>query len=497
MFENELKNVSNILLVVFRISEDNLSSLLSNSLFSSITLGLRFISNAILFVIIARYLGAEEFGKFTLAISITGIFLVIVDYGFNMQIVRDIATDRSNISSLVNSIITSKLILSVISTVVLVVVLYFIGYPAKTMLIIWIAWIAMLFYSFGQFCNSLFRGFNKFQFETYPTILLNIIQIVLVVIFLICGLSTLSIMIAYLISRIVYFIISFSYVRLKLMRISYRFSFGDGLKSLRESLSFGIHTIISALYFQIDTVLLSYFKGDIEVGYYQAAMRLVLATMILSDIISAAFFPIIAKSSVYDKATFEKMSVKFNKYLILSGCGFASVLYLLAEPIILSLYGNAYHTSITLLQLLSIVVLLRFAGGAYAAVITVTDNQGLRAAGVFVSLIVNLMLNYMLIPLYGASGAAISSIITHLVLVTMYFVFTFRLTGNTLLSKRCSFAVLIIATHTLVLSSLGGICNYLISSTILVSMTLALYIALEYDERNNLLQAARKCILRV
>jgi len=421
-----------------------LGHLLKNSFYSTVTLGFRFISNAILFIVIARYMGVEEFGRFAFAVSFTGIFLVIVDYGFCLQIVRDVAVMPENALLLSTSMLNGKLLLSFISTVVIVISINILNYPTETKLIVYILWLAFLFYSFGLFFNSIFRGLNKFQYETYPTIVLNVIQFVLVLLLLVLNYNTLSVALVYLASRIVYFLFSIYLVHKKIGNLAFCFDMRQAFNALKKSLPYGIHTILATLYFQLDTVFISFFNGNTEVGHYQAAMRIVLAFMIICEVITSSYFPLIARDYRNDMISFKNTGLDFNKYLILSGGAILSGLILFADILIRGIYGSGYESSVIIMQLLSVVVFLRFAGGGYAAMITVSDNQNLRAFGVSVSLVVNVILNCILIPVYGAVGAAIASVLTHLVLVALYVLFSYKLTGEFLLSKDCRFGLMVL-----------------------------------------------------
>lgn len=468
--------------------------LAKNSFYSIIISGLRFFSNAVLFIIIARVIGAEEFGRFAFAITFAGIFLVIVDYGFCLQIVKDIAVMPDDVLKLSSDILNAKLLLSLISTVVMVAIINSLNYPTETILIVYILWLSFVFYSFGLFFNSIFRGMNKFQYEAYPTIVLNVIQFILVLLLLYFEFKTFSIALAYLAARTVYFFYSLFLVKKHIGRFTFFFDAKQGVTALKNSLAFGMHTILAALYFQIDTVFLSYFSGDIAVGYYQAAMRIVLASMVIFDIISGSYFPLVARDFRSEKNGHNKILYSFNKYLILTGGSVAVGLFLYADILIESLYGSSYRASTIPLQLLSVVVFLRFAGGAYGAVITVSDNQNMRAMSVGASLVVNILLNCMLIPLYGAEGAAIVSVVTHILMVLLYVLFTYKLLGSCLVSKPCKLGLTVLCAGFIIcfiLKNISCVSSVVVFITTLITLCVVI---LDNDEKLFVRQVASRLL---
>ncbi|MFZ7131277.1 MAG: oligosaccharide flippase family protein, partial [Eubacteriales bacterium] len=228
--------------------------ILNNIFFSSITLGLRFLSTAILFIIMARVFGAEEFGRFAFAVSFTGIFQIIVDYGYNLLLVREVAASPHKASKIASELLGGKIVLSLFSSIALIIVIRLLHYPPKTEIIVYILWVSSLFYSFGLFFNFIFRGLNKFQNETYSTAILNGILFFTVGTLLYFSFDTIGIAITYMVARTIYFLTSLYLVNKKVGRIPWVLNSNNFFRNLKISFPFGIHAILGSLYFQIDTV---------------------------------------------------------------------------------------------------------------------------------------------------------------------------------------------------------------------------------------------------
>jgi len=353
---------------------------------------------------------------------------MIIDYGFRLQLIKDIAIAPDKALDIAKDFFNSKIIITIFSTIVLFTAVDIVAYPTETVIIIAILWFGSILHSFAFFFNAIFKGLNKFHFETYPTIVLNATQFFFITVLLYIEYKTVAIALAMLVSRIIYLVMSFYLVAREIGMFSFSFDFKRGIHVLMTSFPYGIHAILSTLYLQIDTVFLSYFSGNANVGVYQMAMRIVLATMIVNEIMVSSYFPIIAKKLKSDIAGFRKDGIALNKYLLLIG-GFAAVgLFVYAEYLIHFLYGSQYSSAIIILQMLSLVILIRFILTSYAAFITISGNQKLRSLSVALSLLINIILNLYFIPLYGARGAACTSIITHLFLLVLYFTFSLRMT---------------------------------------------------------------------
>lgn len=473
-----------------------MASIIKNTFYSSLSFGTRFLSNALLFILLARALGVSEFGRFAFALSFTGLFLVLIDYGFNLLVVREVSMFPQNTINIINQIITGKIFLILLSSCILFITIKLLHYPFETELLVYILWFAAIFYSFGFFFNAVFRGLNQFQYETYPTILSNILQCGMIIIFILLQLQSFVIAIGYLISRIIYFFHSFYLLKRKVGKPQFIFNLYTGLKVLRESFSFGIHAVLATLYLQLDTVFLSYYKGNTEVGYYQAAMRIVIASMILYEIIASSYFPLLAKKFKSDITGFKKDGLALNKYILLSGSFIATFLLLYPDVTIKLLYGKEYLPSILIIQLLAIVVFFRYVASSYAIFITIANSQKLRALSVAVSLIVNVVLNIVLIPRYGAIGAAVASVFTHVVLAASCIFFAIRVTGYKYLDLYCYKGLVILHLNIIVGLALRTSMPTLSAVLFLLSSVLILLVAFSEEEKRKVRYILNKITLR-
>jgi len=410
---------------------------LKNTFFGSITQGLKFLSNALLFVVLARVLGVEGFGRFSFALSLTAIFLVFIDYGFNLYIVKEVSVSPEKTSKILGGVFSAKAILTGVFTAVLSISVWSMNKTLDTKIVLYILWVASIFYSFAYAMNSAFRGLNRFHYEALPSFVLYSIQFILPVGLLISGFGVISVAVSYLVARIVYLAVSWYFLKKIGGTPEIGLNIKECIRMISESFPYGLHAICAAIYFQLDTVLISFLKGDLEAGLYQAPMRLVMASMVIYEIIVSAYFPLIAKDIKNDVERFKERGLLFNKIMFMVGGAISSFLVAFPTQITNALYGAEYTASAEILRLLAIVIFLRFAGGSYAIFITAGDAQSVRAIGVMLSVFVSVGLNLMLIPTYGAIGAAIASIITHIVLDAIYLVFALKITGQSFFDSYC------------------------------------------------------------
>src|SRR3989344_7319617 len=85
----------------------------------------------ILILFIARYLGVEEYGKFSFIISFTGLFFILMDLGTRILIVREISQNKQNASRIISNVFILKLFTSAIFYVIIIAVSIFLDYDKE------------------------------------------------------------------------------------------------------------------------------------------------------------------------------------------------------------------------------------------------------------------------------------------------------------------------------------------------------------------------------
>jgi len=433
---------------------------------------MKFLANSVLFILIARSLGVEPFGKLSFAISYTALFLVVLDYGFNLYVVREVAAKPSKANDIANDILNAKMVLTITCSIVMILLTTALKFETEIACVVYLLWVSCVLLSFGSMFNSIFRGLNKFQYETYPTIILNLVLFTVTSLLLLQKYNIVLIAIAFVVSRLIYVLISLYFHNRYVGKLAVNISLCKAFKLIKNTFPFGIHAILGVLYLQLDTVFLSIYSGHSQVGYYQAAMKIVMASMIIYDILITSYFPILAGKFPVDRAGFRSDGKVLTRSMILIGSVLAVMLYIYSPQIINGIYGYKYADSIYLLKLLAIVVLLRFVTASYASFITLADNQKLRAIAVGISVIVNIALNVWLIPQFGAKGAAIASIITHIFVGSIYIVAAVRLTSYSFIDvATCKDIIIIILIGLLTAASFqyyGILCSLVLFVLLLI-----------------------------
>jgi O-antigen/teichoic acid export membrane protein len=111
------------------------------------------------------------------------------------------------------------------------------------------------------------------------------------------------------------------------------------------------------------------------------------------------------------------------------------VLWAFGDKIVISIYGSNFVAAIQAVKLLALITPLRFIDTSLEVALNASNREGKRAKAVFVAALTNLLLDFLLIPTYQMMGAVYATLITEVVLCTM-FVWYLRAEAHEMLAWR-------------------------------------------------------------
>jgi O-antigen/teichoic acid export membrane protein len=190
---------------------------------------------------------------------------------------------------------------------------------------------------------------------------------------------------------------------------------------LKQALPLAIVALISMIYYHIDIVMLGKMKGEEVAGWYGVSYHLFFALSMISGAFLSAVFPVMSR---FFKESQEMLKKAFHKsFKVLVGVGIpASVgTFLLAEKIILFLFGPQYQHSIVALRILSFIIVFSYLNSLASYFLTSINRQALTAKIIAVTTGINVFLNFILIPPYSYRGAAYATVVSEILFLVLIF----------------------------------------------------------------------------
>ncbi len=371
----------------------------------------------VLTLIVARYLGAANFGKLSFALGFVVLFSILTDFGAKILINREIARNKDKVNKYVSNVIILKVFLSIVMILVVGAAANILSYPSETIFLVYIAAFIFIFQSLGEPLNSAFRGFEVLQYSALPMIGQSLLKFLLAIGVVILGLGVKELLFAYLIAEILGFLMMLFYYHTKIHKfcLEWDYKFSKGI--IKASIPFGVAALMMTLYDKIDITMLSKMVSnpDAVIGWYSAAITLPYVFEFIPISIMSAVYSYASVSYLKDisklKIVYEKL-ISYFFYFTIPLCVGTVVL---ANKIIHLLYGNEYAPAIFALQILIWAVLLKFQMYAFGIVLDSMNKEMLTMKAAIASLVANVGLNLILIPKYGFIGASIATVASEMI----------------------------------------------------------------------------------
>jgi O-antigen/teichoic acid export membrane protein len=368
-------------------------------------------------IYIARYLGTSGFGILSFALAFTGIFVVLVDLGLNMLTVREVSRDKLLAGRYLGNTILIKIILTLITLFLIFSIVKIIKYPQETIDVVYLIGFSVIFGSFSGIFNSIFQAYEKMEYQSFGQIINSFLMFAGVLIAIYYGLGLYAFASIYFIVSIIVLIYSFFVCSWKFALPKIEIDLNFWMFLIFEALPFGLTSIFVLIYYYMDTVMLSILipNSNAIIGLYSAAYRLVMPLSFVPAIFFSSVFPVM--SNFYGKSE-QSLNFAFGRsirYMAIFGIPIATGITILANKIILLIYGEAYFPSVIALQILIWTVPLIFIDSAFAYLFSSINKQATIAKIMGIVAFFNILLNIILIPIYSYIGASIVTLASDLI----------------------------------------------------------------------------------
>ena len=208
-----------------------------------------------------------------------------------------------------------------------------------------------------------------------------------------------------------------------------RYHHRTAISLMKVALPLGGVLLLNYLYFRLDVLLLSWMKSDVDVARYGLAYRVIEGLMVLPSYLMLALFPSIARSEG-DSGRLAAVVGAAVAGLEATALLVTALVSILSPELVVVLGGSKYAAAAPVLAILSAALGLSYIAGAYGnALIALGHQRRLFWLGVG-PLAVNLLVNLVLIPPFGPTGAATAVVISELLGLLLARGFYVRVAGR-------------------------------------------------------------------
>lgn len=389
-------------------------------------------------IVIARYFGPEVYGLFSLAMMILLFLVALSSLGLVEGVLRFVSYYRGK-----KDIHKIRYLLKTIATVLffsslfwMLFLLFFssiisnnIFHEEKLIFFLKIFSFLIPVYLFLYFFSVIIQAFERIRIQSFILDFLeNFFKFTFLILFILIGLNTNAIIFSYFLGVIVTGLIAFSYCRYKLPEAFKKYNLDKSSKKQIRKKIFSyswplvLYSILYGILPFIDSFIIGYFKGALEVGLYNAAVPLAFLLILFPQLFMRRFFPLATREfSRRNYAVIKEISKQTEKWIIIVNIPIFLMMIIFPGAIINVFFGADYLLAENALRFLSIGLLFYSTSIISHNLISMIGKTKLILMNILFASILNLILNIILVPLFGISGAAVATMISYIVLTLILF----------------------------------------------------------------------------
>ena len=395
------------------------NKLIKETLWSFATKSVTFILFFALNIYIARMLGVEKFGLWSFFFSFFTIVFLFSNFGINASTRKFVAqyNNTDKLKNVLESSLKLRLFFSFIFSLALFIsstlLSNLIGHPEFKFLFQYSA--PLIFLSTViEYLKSVFMGLHRIKYNFIINILEYGLKLLFVIILFQFSISLLNIINAYILATFLVVFICLSILYFQFYVKSQNSDSGDFIINIfKYSIPLLFTSIGAIIALELDIIMLGLLSSNYEVGIYAVAKSIATKIPHISLALAMGTMPIFAKINDKNKNELKKKFLnilKINTGIILI---IVCIILLFSNILIPLIYGVDYSSSVIPLQILTIFLINR----SYLIFLNFfLDYQGLAKKRLYNSLLamaLNIILNLLLIPKYGAIGASVATSIAY------------------------------------------------------------------------------------
>lgn len=388
-----------------------------------------FIMNAILtvsqvlfplitFPYISRVLRVEGSGVVAFATSVITYFTMFATLGvptYGIRACARVRDDREKLSQTVQELLIISGITTIITYAVFFAMLFCVPKFAAQKELLMVVGVSIGLTTIGV--QWFYNALEQYSYITVCSIVFKLIGLILMVLFVKNPED-------YIVYGVIYVVGNFGAYVLNFLRLRKFITFRkQGAYALKEhfrgTMLFFLLSAATSVYLNLDIVMLGFMKNDTEVGYYNAAIKVknVLVTGVTS--LGTVLLP---RLSYYvqkkEKAEFQRTIAKAFEFVLLIATSVMVYFMIYAEESILLLAGKDFLPAVvSMVILMPTVLLIGLSNITGMQILTPQGEETKVVYSVAAGAVLDFVFNLLLIPKYGAAGAAVSTLMAEFLVI--------------------------------------------------------------------------------
>lgn len=367
--------------------------------------------NLVIGMITARYLGPSNYGIISYVASVVAFALPIMQLGLRNTLVKEFFQAPDKEGQILGTALVMNIVSSIVGMLGTVTFVSISNVGEKETFIVCVLYSFTLLFQATEMTQYWFQSKLLSKYPSLAALGSYTVVAIYKVFLLVTGKGVVwfafSNVLDYFIISVVLLII---YKKVGGQRLSINWRLGREM--LSRSKYYIIPSLMVIIFQHTDRIMIKLMIGEVETGYYSAAITCIgISAFVFAAVIDSAR-PVILEAKKKNQELYESRVIQLYSIITFMSLGQSVLMTLLAKPLVFLLYGVEYSSSAVILAVAVWYNTFGYYGSVRNIWILAEGKQkyltGINIAGA----IANVILNFALIPLWGAVGAAVASVVT-------------------------------------------------------------------------------------
>lgn len=374
-----------------------------------------------------RYLGKSGYGEYATIMGFLAMFSILADLGLYLTVTREISHKGADEKKIIGNAFTMKLVAALIVLALAPLAAMLFPYNKIIQTGILIGTFSFLFILLNQVLVGIFQKYLKVVYVAAGEVTGRVVWLIgtIAVIKMEWGILGL-IWMAVLANLANFLIVFFSAKKFVAFKLSFDFKYWKYL--LKISAPLAISVIFNLIYFKVDIVILSIFKPARDVGIYGAPYKVLESLITFAAIFAGILLPILSRYFKENLIRFKRIYQKSFDVIAIFVVPLIFGTLIFSREIITLFGGNEFEESTSVLRILIFAASAIYFSHLFGNAVIACQEQKKMMWIYFVTAVSSIALNFLLIPAFSYYGAAVSVLVSEVLVVTLLIVVVSRKT---------------------------------------------------------------------
>ena len=369
-------------------------------------------------LLVARHLNPERFGAFSFVFAFVTVFHMLADFGLSNILIREMSRQRQRIAEILGAVIPLVSLLALVGYAIIALSAGLLEITPEAELAVYIMGATVLVTFHATVYAAVCRAYEEMGFNAAGLVAQRAVLLLLILVALYLDAGLPGIALCYLGERLVQWLFFYVLVRVRYTRYRWRLDTAYWRYLLREGLPVGAGMVLRRISWYVDTFMLMALSTVGSVGLFSAAYRVIQMVNVIPFTLSVPLFPVLSRLAIESHAKVFAVYNRAQKIFVLLGLPIGLWIVVLGPQLVVLLFGKEYDAAGPTLRIMGLVAVMLFLNSLFVYLFSALGKQKFYMTSIAVSLLINILLDLTLIPLWDIEGAAIATLCSELALYT-------------------------------------------------------------------------------